>query len=396
MQKNRQSTPGPAEPPEDQHEALTRRLHDLAADLARAGDGGPATGEGRSRRQEFDRLIRKCLQQKDDGVLYEALEMAQRERSVHDFLKEHLEEASGTLVLGRGEGRTVEINAFVIPLLARTAGGLQQSQQFRDEEAFEQLMASIRQGQLESPHATVILVSHAYHLEEIDRIGYSDLCQMVREAFDVMTSKKIPAAPAIGSSMRGWPENRFAADDVAAELRFLVGFALKDIDDPFYRIPQEEAAADRYFEEREIRFLRWTESAAPLVKRCLVADGREIEVDFLYQDLFHAGKDRGIAQYAMLQMLSELRQGLELHGLRPQDARAVVGLADAGGESMLRVTLHALADGARAVSADKPLFGDAEPEIDDACDALSAIGIAAIAVAARVEPDGQAAGVRER
>jgi len=288
------------------------------------------------------------------------------------------------------------VNAFVIPLIVHSTGGLRESEIFQDEQAFEQLRASIQEGGLESRDASVVLVSHAYHRDEMERIGYVQLNEMVQEAFDAMTRKKATAAPAIMRSMHGWPAAQFGPDDVAVELRFLLGFALKKVNDPFYQVPQKEATADRYFAARAQRFREWTQQATPLLQRCLASDGRAIDIDFLYQDLFHGGMATGLSEYAMLQMMAELRQALDAHGTAPEAASAIVGPLEIEDEAVLRVHLHAGSDGALLATADKPVApGRAlRDETDDVCDALATLGIGTLALASRFDADGEPVDVR--
>ena len=54
-------------------------------------------------------------------------------------------------------------------------------------------------------------------------------------------------------------------------MRFLVGFALKRADDPFYAVPAGDAQADAFFDARMERYRDWTVKAAPLVARCHVS-----------------------------------------------------------------------------------------------------------------------------
>ncbi len=398
MSKSKRPPSGKSvESPEEQEEALTQNLLELARDLAHQEDRVAKTASLEQKATDFEKLIKKCLHQKKDDVLYETLERAKYEdRDAYPFLKGRIEEASEIIVFRRDEGRDLEVNAFVIPVFAHTNGGLHDAQCFQDQEAFDLLSTSFKGAQLEGPDAKVVLVSHAYHLDEIDRISYSELNEMVREAFASMTGKKAVATPAIIRSMSGWPENHFAPEDQAVELRFLLGFALKAIDDPFYQVPENEAAADRYFEVRAMRFQRWTQGFSPLVKRCLVTDGTDIDVNFLYQDLFHGGKERGIAEYYMLQLIADLHHGLRVHGVAPEDTRAVIGPSDVGGEMVLRINLHAKADGALLASSDKPLDvgRDLQTEIDDARDALATVGVASVAFASNFDADNQAVDVR--
>lgn len=373
-------------------DTIAYSLAALAADLATRKQGAAFE----AKKSDFLKTIRKCLLQKKDDVLDEALELAQEADSdAHRLLRESIEEVSGIIVFRREDGRDIEVNAFVIPLFVHATGGLHREQCFQDEDAFDLLRKSFQEARLESKDATVALISHAYHPDEIERIGYSQLNEMVREAFDSMTGRKT-AAKAISSSMSGWPENRFAPEDRAVELRFLLGFAVKTLDDPFYQVPGDESAADRYFEERAVRFQRWAKQCAPLVKRCLATEGGDIDIHFLYQDLFFGGKASGIAEYYTLQMLSELQHGLDAHGVRPEDARAVIGPAEAGGEEVLRANLYAEKDGRLLASFDKPIhvMRELRAEAEDAYDALTSIGVKSLALARKFDEDGQAVDVR--
>jgi hypothetical protein len=402
MPKNKRPPPKKSdESPEEKEDALTQKLCDFAIDLVEQEDNESMTDSLTQTENDFQKLIRKCLYQKKDDILYEALERIKyADIDAYRLLNDRVAEASETIVFRAdekgGESRDLEVNAFVIPMFAHTSGGLDIEQCFQDQDAFGLLINSFKEAQLESPDATVVLVSHAYHLDEIDGISYSQLNEMVRDAFGSMTGKKAAAAPAIGRSIKGWPENQFKPEDRAVELRFLLGFALKAVDDPFYKVPDDEAAADRYFEARAARFQQWTQQVAPLVKRCLVTDGAEIDIDFLYQDLFHGGKERGIAEYSMLQMMSDLHHGLHLHGALPEDTHAIIGPADAGDEMVLRVNLYAEADNALIASSEKPLdlIRGLRVEADDAYDALMTIGVKSLAVAMKFEADGLAVDVR--
>jgi hypothetical protein len=393
MPKNKPPVPRKSGPsPEDKEDALTQKLCDLAIDLAEQEDSETMSAALQQTENDFRKLVKKCLYQKKDEVLYAAIERAKyADSGAHLLLKACVEETAETIVVEheRDGGPAQEVNAFVIPIFVRTAGGLDSGQSFQDQPAFEALTKSFQEAQLESPDAKVVLISHAYHLDEIDSITYSHLNEMVRDALASMTDKKSAPTPAIDRSLGGWPENVFAPQDQAVELRFLLGFALKTTDDAFYQVPQDEDAADAYFALREERFQRWTEQVAPLVQRCLVTDGREVDVNFLYQDLFHGGKERGIAEYFMLQMMSELNHGMQQHGVAPEQANAMIGPADVRDEMLLRVNLYA--DGALIATSEKPfVFGrDLQVEIDDTYDALTTIGVTALAVAHKFDADGQ-------
>ena len=376
-------------PNEDEiEEALIEKLADMAVDLATADQEAE---DYVARERDFRRAISKSLRQQQDDVLYEALELARdREAEAYPFLREAIEEAAETVFFNRNE-RNYEVNAFVIPMFVRTTGGLDSAHNFRDEKAFEELTASLKQAQLESADAKVALVSYAYHLDEIDGITYSHLEAMVRDAFAALTDKKITATAAIDRSMVSWPENRFGPEDTAVELRFLLGFSLKSVDDPFYAIPQDEAAMDAYFAVRAQRFQAWSEQIVPVVKRCLVSDDREFDVHFLYQDLFHGGKERGIAEYFMLQMMSELDHGLQQSGVAAQKSHAVMGPVHAEDGMLLRVNLYSDATTIVA-SAEKSLdmVRNVQAELDDTCDALLTLGVQSVGLAEEFNAKGEA------
>ncbi|MBC7513910.1 MAG: hypothetical protein H7234_05670 [Herminiimonas sp.] len=397
----------PRESEEDKDEATTLALCELAVTLAReATDDAVSADPGRDaaaamgeQAATFRKLIKRSLHQKKDEVLYDALARTQAlDARAGLMLKEALEEAAEATVIERAEGKRVEINAFVVPLFLHTTGGLDAARCFQDQPAFEALTKSFQDGLLESPEAKVVLVNHGYHLNEIDGITFSHLHEMLRDAFVAMTDKRVAATPAIDRSFGGWPDSPFAVGDRAIELRFLLGFSLKAIDDPFYLVPDDEAAADAYFQAREARFQQWTAAAAPLVKRCFgigdATDDADSDVHFLYQDLFHGGKEQGIAEYFMLQMLSELNHGLQRHGVAPTAVRAAFGPVTIGEEAQLRVRLDT-ADGKLVAEATKPVpaLPDWETEYADAHDALRMIGVQTVLRAQRFEQDGTPLGL---
>ncbi|HXA47306.1 MAG TPA: DUF2863 family protein, partial [Burkholderiaceae bacterium] len=381
----------------EKDDELTQKLCDLALDLAEQEDSDEMSDALRQQESEFNKLIKRSIFQKKDELLYEALERAKyADIGAYQLLKERIEETSEVIVTARDDGKNVEINVFVIPMFIYTIGGLQFEDCFEDQEAFELLSKSLQDGGLESPDASVVLVNHAYHLDEIDAITFSHLNDMVRDAHAAITDLRGAATPAIDRSFGPWPEGQFGPEDQAVELRFLLGFALKTTDDAFYRIPQDEAEMEAYFEARAERFERWTENIVPVVKRCLVAEGTEIDVNFLYQDLFHGGKDRAIAEYFMLQMMSELNHRLDQHGIDVAHTKAIIGPTEVRNEMVLRVNLYTSADDALIASSEKPwnLGRDLEDEIADVQDALATIGVTSLAIAAQFDAEGLALDVR--
>jgi hypothetical protein len=398
MPKNKRPAPKKNNAPiEEKGEAVARLLCDLAIELVELEDLASVDEQAREKKAEFQKIIRKALSQKNDETLYDSLEQTRdADNHAFHFLKEQIEESAGSRVFKRDEGRVVEVNAFVIPLFIWSTGGLDMRASFQDQDAFDALVKSMKEQQLESPDAKVVLVNHAYHLDEIDRITFSHLHEMIHDAFASMNGKKLVATPAIESSMSGWPHNPFGPEDKAVELRFLLGFALKEVDDPFYRIPDDEAAADHYFDVRAERFERWAERTATTVKRCLVSDPAKIDVKFLYQDLFHGGKERGMAEFFMLQLMAELNQLIAQSGLAPDNLNAIIGPAKVADAVLLRVNLYTGPDDRLVASADKPcgVLDDVQVEFDDVCDALKTMGVTTLSVAASFDQNGRPHDVR--
>lgn len=378
----------------DNDDELTQKLCDLALDLAEREDDEALSDELRQKQSELNKLVKRYIFQKKDDVLYEALQLAKdADISAFQLLKEQVEEVSESDVTAGPSGKNVEINAFMIPMFVSTTGGLQFEDCFEDQEAFELLSSSLQQAGLESEEAVVVLVSHAYHLDEIDAIIYSHLNEMLREARAAILDKRGAATPALDRSFGPWPETQFGPEDHAVELRFLLGFALKKTDDAFYRVPQDEAEMYAYFEARAARFEQWSEQIQPVIKRCLVMEGNpeEIEVNFLYQDLFHGAKEQAVSEYFMLQLMSELNYELDQHGVEAAKTKAIVGPVDAHGDTLLRVNLFSADDNKLIVSTDKPCSAgrDLEEEIADVQDALSTIGVTTLFLAQGFDEEGK-------
>lgn len=378
MPKNKRPVPRKSHKSPEKKDALTiKRLADLALELVEQEDSATLSAELAVKQVEFHRLINKLLNQNKDEVLYEAIEHASCEDAdACQYLRRQIEESSSTVLVRRVDAPAMEINAFVIPLFVHSTGGLRQEEEFQDQDAFEALVASFGLAGLESPQAKVVLMRHAYDMNEMDRITYSHLNEMVRDALASMTDKKMPATPALERSLAGWAPRTFGADDAAIELRFLLGFALKPADDAFYQPPQEEAAADAYFDARMVRYEQWTSQAGALVQRCLATDGRALEINFLYQDLFHGGKEQGVDEYFMLQMMSEINHALEKAGITADQASAVMGMAASGDEMCLRVAVLG-ADGTVLATPERPLgpSSDMFYDLPDVADALRTLGI---------------------
>jgi hypothetical protein len=252
-------------------------------------------------------------------------------------------------------------------------------------------MDSFRQSGLASAATRIVLVRHLYDLDAVDRIRYSDLQEMLREASQAMRSRKLVATPAIEASMRPWISGDYEPEDDAMELRFLLGFALKPVDDPFYKIPSGEAASDAYFEGRMARYRMWAGSVSPLLQRCLSRHPAEVELNFLYQDLFYGALEQGVAELSMLATLAEVNQKLEEQQRAPDRIKAVVAPVEANGEPVLRINLYPLDGGAPLATIDKPLdlAAHLEAELEDLCDALGTVGLDGVLLARGFDAAGE-------
>lgn len=366
-------------------DALAQALADLA--LA-ALDGAAAPVE------EMTQSLRQALRKKQDDVLYGAIELARfTDPDACRLLRAAIEEAAATLQIRKDGAPAREVDAFMVPLFVRSRGGLVESEGFQDDAAFGALIDSFAQAGLESAQAKVVLMRHAYDLDEIDRIAFGDLHDMLREAAASMLDKKIVPTPALERSMHGWTVRSFAPEDEAMELRFLLGFSLKRSDDPFYQVADDEAGADAYFDARAARYQAWTGSAASLVARCLASDPARLALDFLYQDLFFGAKEQGAAEWAMLSTLSAIDAALAAAGQAAIDVRAVCAPIDAGDAIVLRVCLYAGAETPFAsVDKEVDLSADLSAEMDELCDALAERGLGELAVADGFAEDGSALG----
>lgn len=395
MPKNKRPVPRKsANAPEVKDEQQTTELCTLALDLADESASGDIVSaatraELAQKHIEFQRLLRRLLAQGKNEVLYGAIEMAREESlDAYRYLRSAAEEGAANLVLRRENGADLEIDAFAIPVFVHSQGGLDPAADFQDPEAYEALLNSFTDAGLESPKAQVVLVSHAYDLEEIERIHYGQLHAMVREAAQSLTDKKIAAAPALERSMAaGWSPTSFGPQDTAVELRFLLGFSLKRADDAFYKVPSSENAADAYFAQRAERYQKWTEDYAPLVARCLgrargetPAAGPALTLNFLYQDLFFGARAQGQSEHDMLHLLSTLNQALADHD--PAQVQAIIAPADDEDEPLLLVQLSQ--GDTVLTTAGKPLDPAAELELalEDLADALASLGITDVSVSA--------------
>lgn len=378
--------------------AEARHLAELALAIAEQEDAaefGLTSDSGQDRDGELLAAVRKQLRKKRDEVLYEAIEQARfTDPEACRLLRGRIEEEAATLRLRRDEGLEYEIDAFLIPLFVRSSGGLVAQETFQDGAAFEELSASFHAAGLEGEHAKLVLIQHAYDLAEIDHIAFSNLHEMLREAAASLLEKKLQPAPTIEASIRGWTGERFAPDESAMELRFLLGFSLKRVGDPFYAMPGDEAAADAWYAARAERYRAWTVQASSAVRRCLAADPERLHVDFLYQDVFYGAKEQGLSELTTLGTLSEVARTLAAKELEPGQVHAALAPLDAGEHIVLRVNLYALDGGTPWGSVEIPvdLAADLGAEVDHLCDALLSFGLEGVSVATGFSPDGHAEG----
>jgi hypothetical protein len=387
MPKNKRPVPRkPATAPEEDAEVMAQALADLARLVVQDVQG----------EDELERQVRNALRKKNDDVLYGAIESARyTDLDAWLLLRTKVEEAAATLTLRRDGKPAEEIDAFLVPMFVSSTGGLKPEETFQDDQAFEQLRASFQLAELESRAATVVLISHAYDLNEIDSISYSQLNDMLREAAATMNENKLVDTPALAASILGWT-NGFDPDDEAMELRFLLGFSRKRADDPFYIPPEDEAEADAYFAARMERYRQWTVDVTPLVKSCLAADPSRIDVNFLYQDLFFGAKERAMAELAMLEVMADVNAVLTEHELDPADANVIVAPAPVDDHLVLRISVYRKGYEGPLAMAEKPfdLAADLDAEVADVCDAIVTLGIQQVSVAAKFGPGGEPVDVR--
>lgn len=392
--------PGPPPSPTvDRTDELVEDLAVLALEVSEQEESDPVALA--AKRDELSKMIRNALRKKQDGVLYGAIEHA-RFDDVDAFvlLRGQIEEAAASIVL-RGEGRPAEeIDAFLVPVFINSQGGLRREQAFQDAAGFELLRSSFQQAGLEAESATVVLISHMYDVDEIDGISYSELNEMLREVAATMGEKKLVATPALSASIADPGDLADRAQDVegqsVTELRFLLGFVRRRLDDPFYAIPADEAGADAWFEARLERYRQWTLAADALLRACVASDPAAVALNFLYQNQFFAAKRQAMAEGDILVLMSEITASMVEHDLDPAQSSAVVGPLALDADVALHVALYRNGDAA-------PLAGfnlafdmadDLQGGIDELCDMLHGMGIGGLSTAAKFDADGVAVQVK--
>lgn len=392
MPKNKRPAPRkPAKAAEEpDYDALAQNLVDLSLEIAEREDLDAPTLAARE--QDLATLVRRLLRRKHDEVLQGAIELGlYTGPDCGQYLRDRIEEEAATLLVRQDDESELEIDAFMIPLFVHSTGGLVASEVFADDAAFDELVESFRGAGLASADTRIVLVRHLYDLESVDRVRFSELQEMLREAAATLRSKKLVAAPTIEASMRPWRDGGYQRDDEAMQLRFLLGFALKRADDPFYRVPKGEEAADAYFEGRMARYRMWAGSVAPLLQRNLSSHPAALELNFLYQDLFYGAKRQGLAELAMLATLADVNLRLDELEREPERIKAVVAPVEAGIEAVLRINLYPLDGGAPLATVDKPLEigADLEGELEDLCDALGTVGLDGVLLARGFDAHGE-------
>jgi hypothetical protein len=395
--------PGPKPAPTvDRTDELVEDMAVLALEVAEQEDGDDAAMA--AKQDELQKMVRNALRKKQDEVLYGAIEHARFDDvDAYVLLRGQVEEAAASIVL-RAEGKPAEeIDAFLVPVFVNSRGGLKRQQAFQDPAGFELLRASFQQAGLEAPTASVVLISHLYDVDEIDRISYSELNQMLREVAATMGEKKITATPALSNSISapadddgGQGDDGADPDSMRTELRFLLGFVRRRLDDPLYAIPDDEAGADAWFEARLARYREWTQAADPLLRACAAADPAEVTINFLYQNQFFAAKRQAMAEGEMLSMMSDISSALLDHALEPQQSAAVVGALALDADVALRVDLFRNGDASALGSFELPfdMAEDLRDNIDELCEVLHGMGIGSLSTAARFGADGVAVDVK--
>jgi hypothetical protein len=374
-------------------DSLALALADLALELAEREDGDPEAFAARA--DELVTEVRRALRKKHDDVLYGAIELARySDPDACRLLRERVDEEAATLRIRREGAPELEIDAFLVPFFVQSQGGLVETESFQDDAAYDALLGSFKEAGLDSAGAKLALIRHAYDLDEIDRISYGTLHEMLREAAASLTDKKLTPVPTIEASMRGWSGEGFAPDENAVQLRFLLGFSLKRVDDPFYQVPADEAGSDAWFEARTERYRNWTVRFAPLVARSLATDPARLTLSFLYQDLFFGAKEQGLAELSMLGTLSEVSRVLGEKQLAADQVHAVVAPLDGGEQIVLRVNLYAVDGGPPWATLDKPvdIAADLNAEADDLCEALLTLGLEGVSVATGFSAEGHPEG----
>ena len=380
----------PPPPAPDRTDELVEDMAVLALEVAEQEETDPVATA--AKQDELQKMVRNALRKKQDEVLYGAIEHARFDDvDAYVLLRNQVEEAAASIVL-RAEGKPAdEIDAFLVPVFVNSKGGLKRAEAFQDAAGFELLRASFQEAQLESASATVVLISHLYDVDEIDRISYCELNEMLREVAATMGDKKLSATPALSGSIAAEPTEENAGDEEVTELRFLLGFVRRRLDDPAYAIPLDEAGMNAWFDARMEKYRQWTLVADALLRACVASDPSRLSLNFLYQNQFFAAKRQAMAEGNMLSLMAEIGAALADHQLDPEQAAAVVGPAALEHEVALRVAIYRNGDAAPLQSVDLPfdLGEDLQAGVDELCEILHNMGMGPLSTTERFSADGQ-------
>lgn len=401
--------PGPKPAPTvDRTDELIEDLAVLALEVAEQEEADPVAIA--RKKDELQKMVRNALRKKQDEVLYGAIEHARFDDvDAYVLLRGQIEEAAASIVL-RGDGKAVEeIDAFLVPVFINSPAGLRRQDAFQDAAAFELLRASFQQAGLEADSASVVLISHLYDVDEIDRISYGELNEMLREVAATMGEKKMVPTPALSNSIAALRDDTENAEGVekaaessaageggATELRFLLGFVRRTLDDPFYAIPTDEAGASAWFDARLERYRGWTLAADALLRACVATEPGEVSLNFLYQNQFFAAKRQAMAEGEILMLMADIGAALAEHGLEAAHGGAVVGPVAQEADVALRVALYRNGDAAALAAFELPfdMAEDLQGSVDELCEVLHGMGIASLSTAGRFGADGVAADVK--
>ncbi|WP_426196363.1 DUF2863 family protein [Massilia sp. DWR3-1-1] len=403
MPKNKppvRRTPGPRPAPTvDRTDELVEDLAVLALAVSEQEEADPAALA--QQRDELQKMVRNALRKKQDEVLYGAIEHARFDDvDAYVLLRGQIEEAAASIVLRAAGKPAEEIDAFLVPMFVNSDGGLVRAEGFQDAAGFELLRASFQQAGLEAESATVVLISHLYDVDEIDRISYCELNEMLREVAATMGEKKLVATPALSNSIAAPDADASVpapgTGERATELRFLLGFVRRRLDDPFYAIAADEDGANAWFDARLERYRQWTLEADPLLRACLAADPASVAINFLYQNQFFAARRQAMAEGEILLLMSQLSEAMADHALDPAQAGAVVGAVALDADVALRVALYRNGDAAPLANVELAfdLAEDLQGSVDELCEILHSMGIGSLSTAARFGADGLPQGLR--
>ena len=387
MPKNKKpARKAPPPPAPDRTDELIEDLAVLAAEVVEEAVAGAVP----PKMDELQKMIRNALRKKQDEVLYGAIEHASYENpGAYVLLRGEIEEAAAAIVLRAENKPAEEIDAFLVPVFVNSVGGLRREEAFADPAGFELLRASFQAAGLESAAATVVLISHLYGINEIDALSYCEVNEMLREVAATMGGKHAPMPMLEGSI--GMLETPHAPEDEVTELRFLLGFVRRRVDDPAYAIPADEAGSDAWFEARLDRYRAWTAAADGLLRACVAADPSRVTLNFLFQNQFFAAKRQAMAEADLLSLMAELGEVFDQHELEPEQCSAVVGPVARDVDIALRVALYRNGDAAPLATVELPydLGDDLDEEIDALCDILHNLGMASLSTTGHFGADGQ-------